>query len=411
MKHLAFLFFIILSLSACKKKNSDSGNSNNSPVTTNGISNVTSSSAKSGGVVTFSGSVSVSAKGVCWSTVSNPTVSDSKTDEGANVGSFTSVLSGLTPNTTYYTRAYAITSAGTYYGNEVSFNTLTSIPVVTTTAISGIGSTTAISGGLVISDGGSSVTSRGVCWGTTTNPTTSNSKTVDGSDVGSFTSSLTGLNPNTTYYVRAYAINSSGTAYGNQLSFKTSAAIESVTIGTQTWMLKNLDVTTYRNGDPIPQVTDPTQWANLTTGAWCYYNNDPANGPIYGKMYNWFAVNDPRGLAPTGWHVPTNSEWTSLENYLGGYLTAGGKMKTTGTALWQAPNTGATNSSGFTALPGGIRDENGVFFNMGIGAYWWSSTQYGSSGAWGRSLGNTSSEVYNGYPLMQTGFYVRCVKN
>jgi uncharacterized protein (TIGR02145 family) len=176
-------------------------------------------------------------------------------------------------------------------------------------------------------------------------------------------------------------------------------------------MLKNLDVATYRNGDPIPQVTDPTQWANLTTGAWCYYNNDPANGPIYGKMYNWFAVNDPRGLAPIGWHVPINSEWTSLENYLGGYLTAGGKMKTTGTALWQAPNTGATNSSGFTALPGGIRDENGVFFNMGIGAYWWSSTQYGSSGAWGRSLGNTSSEVYNGYPLMQTGFYVRCIKN
>jgi uncharacterized protein (TIGR02145 family) len=148
-----------------------------------------------------------------------------------------------------------------------------------------------------------------------------------------------------------------------------------VTIGTQIWTNKNLDVTTYRNGDPIPQVTDPTAWAGLTTGAWCYYNDDPANGAIYGKLYNWYAVNDPRGLAPAGWHVPTETEWQTLIGTLGGASVAGGEMKSTGTTYWGSPNTG-TNSSGFSALPGGLRDVGGNFFGGGPGGVstMWSST-------------------------------------
>ena len=124
----------------------------------------------------------------------------------------------------------------------------------------------------------------------------------------------------------------------------------------QTWMLKNLDVDRYRNGDPIPKVTDPSIWTSLTTGAYCYYNNDSATyAATYGKLYNWYAVHDPRGLAPEGWHIPSDAEWATLETCLGGSSVAGGKMKETGTTHWTAPNTDATNSSGFAGLPGGFR--------------------------------------------------------
>jgi uncharacterized protein (TIGR02145 family) len=147
-----------------------------------------------------------------------------------------------------------------------------------------------------------------------------------------------------------------------------------VTIGNQTWMQKNLNFCTYRNGDPIPEVTDLTEWANLTIGAWCYYENDTANDPVYGKLYNWYAVNDIRGLAPEGWHVPSDSESTVLIDYLGGLNIAGGKMKEEGTAYWENPNTAADNSSGFTGLPGGARSSTGEFTSIGKGGAFWSST-------------------------------------
>src|SRR6266487_1634854 len=128
--------------------------------------------------------------------------------------------------------------------------------------------------------------------------------------------------------------------------------IPSIKICDQVWMLKNLDVSTYRNGDPIPKISDNAAWLALTTGAYCYYDNDSANyAATYGKLYNWFAVNDPRGLAPAGWHVPTDAEFTTLvETCLGGWQVAGGKMKEIGTTHWASPNEGATNSSGFTGL-------------------------------------------------------------
>ena len=190
-----------------------------------------------------------------------------------------------------------------------------------------------------------------------------------------------------------------------------SNAIASLTIGSQIWALKNLDVTTYRNGDPIPQVTDATQWTNLTTGAWCYYNNDPANGPIYGKLYNWYAVNDPRGLAPTGWHVPSHAEWTTLSTFLGGDAVAGSAMRETGTAHWMSPNTGATNSSGFTALPGGFRFNNGPFSNIGFDGLWWSSTELITGIAQARSLNYDVAYLGQGGNDEKVGFSVRCVRD
>ena len=184
-----------------------------------------------------------------------------------------------------------------------------------------------------------------------------------------------------------------------------------VQIGTQVWMTKNLNVSRYRNGDPIPQVTDPTQWASLTTGAWCYYNNDMANGPIYGKLYNWYAVNDPRGLAPLGWHIPSDAEWTTLSNFLGGINLAGGKMKATNT-LWNNPNTSATNSCGFTGLPGAGRSNfNGVFYTAGRNGSWWSSSEDDPFFVWYRSLRYNNGNLERSNIPKTEGMSVRCIKD
>ena len=191
------------------------------------------------------------------------------------------------------------------------------------------------------------------------------------------------------------------------LTTATTVNYPSVLIGAQYWMEKNLEVTTYRNGDPIPYVTDATAWAALTTGAWCYYNNDPSNG----KLYNWYAVNDPRGLAPTGWHVPTDVEWTTLSTTLGGDAVAGGKMKVAGTTRWTAPNTGADNSSGFAGLPGGNRDSNGTFINVGNFGYWWSSSEEVPTFAWSRNLYYNNGNIVRYDFNKRNGFSVRCLRD
>ncbi len=224
-----------------------------------------------------------------------------------------------------------------------------------------------------------------------------------------------GLTANTNYTYRVVSFNAVGTSltYSNEWSINTGGNIptgSTVTICSQVWMIKNLDVTTYRNGDAIPQVTDATAWANLTTGAWCYYNNDAANGPIYGKLYNWYAVNDVRGLAPSGYHVPSDAEWTTLETCLGGSSVAGGAMKEVGIAHWLTPNTGATNSSGFTGLPGGFRDGSGTFGVISRIAFWWSSTGVQST-AWYRFIDCNNSNFYSANISKNSGFSVRCVKD
>ena len=200
------------------------------------------------------------------------------------------------------------------------------------------------------------------------------------------------------------------------------APLPSVTIGTQIWSSTNLDVTTYRDGTLIPQVTDPTQWVNLTTGAWCYYANNTANGTTYGKLYNWYAVagihdTDPstpnKILAPLGWHVPTDAEWTTLITFLGGESVAGGKMKSTGTSLWQTPNTAATNESGFTGLPGGSFSSTGTFTGIGTGVYWWSSSEHSTitNYALDRLLSYGNGTVIRTGNVKFCGFSVRCLRD
>ena len=221
-----------------------------------------------------------------------------------------------------------------------------------------------------------------------------------------------------TYRVRAYTLlnqsnySNEETGYINETITDIDGNVyKTVKIGTQVWMAENLKVTHYRNGDPILNITDNTQWDSLTTGAYCNYNNDPNNAITYGRLYNWYAVTDSRNLAPIGWRVPTDAEWQTLINYLGGDDVAGGKIKEAGTTHWSSPNTGATNESGFTALPGGYRYYYGYFLNLGDLANFWSSTESNSDDAWYRVLYFNNANVYRCNDSKRSGLSVRLVRD
>lgn len=301
------------------------------------------------------------------------------------------------------------------------------IPAIGTFPASNITSSGAQCGGVITSDNGLQITSRGFVWSTSDNPTTSNNSGMAnvGTGIGEFFSNISGLTPNTTYYVKAYATNGAGTAYGESRSFTTETGggtgtvtdidgnvYQTVIIGTQEWMAENLKVTHYRNGDAIPNVTENSQWASHTTGAYCWYDNDISWKDDYGALYNWYTVLDNRNLCPAGWHAPTEAEWIILTNYLGGEEFAGGKMKSTQTApdahpRWELPNTGATNESSFSGLPGGYRDYSGQFGDLG-----WSGYFSGSYDAWLRVPYYYSSSVYRtNYGHEQNGYSLRCLRD
>jgi len=389
-------------------------------VSTAPVTNISTNSATSGGTVTDDGGAFVSARGVCWSTSQNPTLADPYTTDGTGTGSFISQLTGLTSNTTYYVRAYATNSAGTSYGNQQSFTTLQDpvLPTVTTNDATDITQTTATSGGNVVSDGGATVTVRGVCWSTSSNPTTTDNHTTDGSGIGAFVSYLTGLTPNTFYYVRAYATNSVGTAYGNEITFTTltwqcgnaityeTQVYNTVLIGTQCWLKENLNV-----GTMIPGSQNQSGGAPIEK--YCY-NNDPANCSEYGGLYQWdemmLGSTTPgvQGVCPDGWHIPTDEEWYALTDFLGGDLIAGGKMKST--YGWYNNGNG-TNSSGFTALPGGMRDGGVSFSDLTYYTIFWSSSEYSTAGAWGRNLTYANETISRNGTGKTYGFSARCIKD
>jgi uncharacterized protein (TIGR02145 family) len=178
----------------------------------------------------------------------------------------------------------------------------------------------------------------------------------------------------------------------------------------QEWMAENLRTETYANGDSIPNITDSSQWANLNTGAWVHNNNDSQYENPYGKLYNWYTIADSRNVCPNGWHVPTDAEWTVLSNYLGGDAVAGGKMKSTETQYWQSPNTDASDESGFSGLPGGIRGNGGVI-PVGTSGHWWSSTEFGTNVAFSNSLYYRIGNLVRSGNPKTNGFSVRCLRD
>ena len=396
-------------------------------VNTSNLGAIFATNTLCGGEVTSDGGSPVTARGVVWSTSPNPSIAlATKTMNGSGTGVFTSNAMGLIPNTEYYIRAYATNSTGTDYGEERTFITL---PQLTTTSVTEITNISANTGGNIIPAGSATITARGVVWSTSPKPTIAlSTKTEDGMGTGVFTSSITGLTAKTTYYLRAYATNGAGTNYGNELSFIAekdtfscvgtptvtdidSNTYKTVQIGTQCWMQSNLKVSKYRNGVAISTGLNDATWSSTTSGAYAIYDNNNANDAIYGKLYNWYAVEDTLGLCPTGWHVPNDAEWTTLTTYLGGESVAGGKMKSVGTTYWNSPNTGATNESGFSVLPGGFRNSDGSFSSIRFNAVFWSATENDNPNAWNRFLYFNTGNVFRSNYLKSVGASVRCLRD
>ena len=428
-------------------------------VTTLSVSNIAGTSASCGGNVTFDGYDSVTARGICWSTAPNPTIENSHTIDGSGTGAFTSILTGLTIGSTYYVRAYATNSVGTVYGDEVSFASII-LPTVITMEGSNIAAITATCGGEVTLDGGDNVTTRGVCWSISHNPTVADSHTTNGSGTGSFISDLTGLYAGTTFYVRAYAANSVGTAYGNEVSFTTENYIpegdaqpcpgvptvtdvdgnvyNTVKIGTQCWMRENLKTTRYDYGEEIPVSTSSSAYEPYRVAP----NNDESNVPEYGYLYNWSAVmhgsfstssanpSGVQGICPAGWHVPSDAEWTQFSNYVSSQIQSTyvchGDPSNIGSALadtmaWPSYQNhescnvcnSANNATGFSVRPAGQQSCYGYSdYCFGYIAFLWSSTSLGTGYedyAYYRSIYSQYPVFFRDHQGKCRSFSVRCV--
>ena len=422
-------------------------------LTTAAITNLAHNTATSGGTITSNGGADITASGICWSKTSNsPTIDDDKTSGTTASGSFSAVMENLEENTTYYVRAYATNSAGTGYGNTITFTTPVNItiPVLSTTAVSNLGPNTATSGGSITSNGGGTITVSGICWSKTNNPTTADSKTSGTTASGSFVAVMDNLDPSTTYFVRAYATNSAGTGYGNSISFTTTAADENqvtfvyngatVTYGVVTspttgrkWLDRNLGAsqvaTAYNDyrayghlfqwGRPV----DGHQLINYTSGS----NGSPVNGktktlatsdapghstfitpdntiPQGGVfIYDWrndqntnrWAINN-QGACPTGWHIPTAEEWAA-ETAITNLNTAFNQLKLT------APG------YRYGDFDGSGRD--GTVRNVGSLAYYWSSTVWPSGAGFSSYVDISSNDRYPDLLGRAYGCAIRCIKN
>ncbi len=384
-------------------------------VTTSAVSAVDDVSATSGGNVTYNGGAPVTAKGVCWSTTHDPDIYNDYTTDGTGLGAYVSSVTGLTPGTEYFIRAYATNSNGTSYGSERNFTTSATYATVTTAAITGMAENSATGGGNVTDIGGTPVTAKGVCWSTDHNPDLFDDHTTDGTGAGVFVSSITGLTPGTGYFVRAYATNGAGTAYGDEVGFTTlnetgtlndtrdAQVYNTVRIDDRWWMAENLNFYT-------------------DTGSWYYDNDSTPYAETYGRLYRWSNAmagaassdenpSNVQGVCPSGWHLPSDAEWTELITGLGGLSDAGGKMKEEAYAHWSSPNDSATNESGFTALPSGERTDAEAYLYLGEQATYWSATEQNGAIAWSRTLYYNSGAATRDNIDKEYAFSIRCVKD
>jgi uncharacterized protein (TIGR02145 family) len=342
---------------------------------------------------------------------------------GSTASNVSANLTGLAPSTIYHYRVKAENSLGITYGNDMTFTTLGQIPYASTQDATGLTSTSATLKGLVSANYMS--TSVTFEYGTTTSYGTvinASPNIVTGNNVQSVSASVSGLITGTTYHFRVKADNSLGITYGADLTFVPSGpspvvdvdgnTYSVVNIGTQTWMAENLRTTKYNDNTDIPLVTSDVAWTALATPGYCWYNNDEVSfkNP-YGALYNWYAASSGK-LCPAGWHVPTDAEFTTLTDFFGGISVAGGKMKEVGTIHWMSPNTGATNENGFSALPGGQRDESGNFIGFSQNGFCWTSTPYNIIKPWYRGLTYNAGNIFPGSGSLNIrGFSIRCIKD
>lgn len=442
MKKIAGIAVVIISMIGCNKNPQPAPTPPVAKVipslTTTAISAITRTTATSGGTIASDGGAPITATGICYAATPNPTISNNVIISGLLSGGFTTDIPGLVANTTYYVRAYATNSIGTGYGNEVRFTTNPiTAPLVTSNTITK--STSQYSLHLVAKvtdDGGAPITSKGICYSSIHVPTISDTKTLDGIGIGTFTSTISNLSPNTTYILRAYATNSIGTAYGDSVMIVSDVEgniYNTVKIGTQTWLLENLKTTKYNDGTSIPLVTVYNLWwafGQIPTPKYCWYNNDIRYKDSTGALYN-FEVVKTGLLAPPGWHVPTQSDVkvffkfldpsfldTALQLFNTDYhlyrsVILGGKIKEIGTVHWDAPNTGATNESGFTGFGGGTRNDlGGDYGYIRMFGMWWTSTEIKAEvAAYRLFVGNNTANSYCQFEGVACGHSVRCIKN
>ncbi len=393
------------------------------------VSDITSSTAVVSGEVVHDGGASITEKGIVLNINPNPTLEDNdgKMSAGSGDGNFTLTLTGLTPATVYYVRAYATNSEGTAYCSQLNFTTEGELAVVTTGDVTDITHESAVSGGEVTDDGGLGVTARGVVWSYYEDPTVDDNQgmTSDGTGTGEFNSDITGLLSDQIYYVRAYATNSEGTSYGEEKSFETEREpvydidgnkYTTVDIGNQTWMVENLRTTKLNDESPITEVTDGADWAAQTEPAYSWYANYGEKfKDVMGALYNFYTVATGK-LCPDGWRVPTDNDWQELIKILDGAEVAGGKLKST-TVHWSSPNEGATNESGFTALPGGLRfgdaegefDEGEFVYLNELGA-WWAYLFTWDKGGRSYILSYATEFIGKTDAPLNVGMSVRCIK-
>jgi uncharacterized protein (TIGR02145 family) len=400
-------------------------------LTTTNVTSITATSAISGGDITSDGGASITARGVCWSTSENPTISNSKTINGTGIGSFTSSLSGLSPGTTYYVRAYATNSVGTGYGNAVSFTTQPiELPALTTIELTSVTMVSAVGGGNITNDGGASITARGVCWSTSENPTISNSKTSNGTGTGSFTSSLSGLSPSTTYFVRAYATNSAGTAYGNELSFTTT----SVTYPPGS---------VFCNGIPtaVVDVTNPTTgkiWMDRNLGA-SQVATSSTDANSYGDLYQWGRRADGHQCrnsattntlsstdqpshgsfilstsSPYDWRSPQNNNLWQGVNGVNNPCPSGYRLPTATELEAEHLSWSSVNATGAFASPlklpeaGERWHSDGAILYVGMVGFYWSSTVSSVTSLY-LHFDYAPARMYT--QVRAFGFSVRCIKD
>lgn len=364
--------------------------------------------------------IEVLSRGICWSTAPDPTIENNKLDGGKGPGSFSISLTGLTIGTGYYVRPYATNREGIFYGDPVTFTTK-NFPKVTTMPFVNEGTFIVASGTEVVDNGGFNNLTTGICWSIHPTPTLSDNKNYDVNRGNISYYEMPDLKPGLTYYVRAYATNEIGTSYGNErvITMPSADAFDldgnpysQVTIGTQIWMVENLRTTKYANGDNIPNINTYEERISTTSGGWNYRGNQVWYNHPFGKQYNWYALIDARNVCPTGWHTPSETEWTTLINYLGGNSVAGDKLKEAGNVHWAVDNQGATNSSRFTALPGGGEGVNSTNYFFGYAGYFWSATEYNANEnfAWSYVLNKNSAIDKLIYPK-QAGHTIRCMRD
>ncbi|MDO9254747.1 MAG: FISUMP domain-containing protein [Bacteroidales bacterium] len=421
--YLILAVVIFTSCQSCKKEQ------NLPTVATSQIYNVKNNSVISGGKILDDGNATIIACGLCYGSTSNLTITNEKTTETELIdNTFFSTILNLEAGKTYYLRAYATNRIGTSYGEAVSFQTSGANTSVTTLEATNVQFAIATFNGSVTTDNDQTTIS--FIYGENEN-NLDQSISVNTPSKSATTYSVNAVIPNlkdnTTYYFAIKAVNNCGAVIGETKSFKTldghlndidGNVYKLVGIGNQIWMAENLKVTHYNDGTEIPNVTDTQEWGGLTSGAYCDYDNNPENSATYGRLYNAYSVWTEK-LAPAGWHVPSDAEWSELFNFVN---RDGGALKETGLTHWVSPNTGATNSSGFNALPNGGRprylgETTYKYDHIGYAAMWWASDKDSSSpiisnGAYLKFVSRNNTNIYDNWIMAGTnGFGIRLIKD